>query len=163
MKLNKSEKLKLVKEHLEGITLREISEKYNYDISHIKYNVQLYLKYGEKVFDESNEIKTYSREQKLEIVKRYLNGNESYRQIGIELGLSDSSTIRDWVRLYKEKGEDGLQTSHSRKAYLLQEDRLNQIANQELLDKLKYLESENEYLKKSYSLILERNKQPKKK
>ena len=44
----------------------------------------------------------------------------------------------------------------------MHEDRLNKIAVDSLKDRNEYLEAENEYLKKLYSLILEKKKQSKK-
>ena len=57
-----------------------------------------------------------------------------------------------------EDGEQAIKDTHSRSHYLIHEDRLQVEANKKLLERLEYLEAENEYLKKLYSLILERSK-----
>ena len=67
------------------------------------------------------------------------------------------------IVLEKQKLKLAPSTFATRKNYLLHEDRQNKIASDELKERIKYLEAENEYLKKSYSLILERNRQTKKK
>ena len=85
------------------------------------------------------------------------------RAISVDLGLTDPGIVRDWVKKYRQSGEDAIQTTTGRKNYLLHEERQNKIASDELKERIKYLEAENEYLKKSYSLILERNRQTKKK
>ncbi len=74
------------------------------------------------------------------------------------MGLSDASIIRDWVRLYDKNGEKGIKDTNSRAHYLLHEYRLDKMALDSLKDRMRYLEAENEYLKKSYSLILERSR-----
>ncbi|WP_298035443.1 transposase [uncultured Dysosmobacter sp.] len=109
--------------------------------------------HGEQIFLNQEELAVYTRETKLRAIHRYLNGNESYRKIALELGLTDANILRDWVSLFKEKGEDAIQDSHRQKNYMLPEDRMNRIADAEIADRIKYLEAENDYLKKLYSLI----------
>lgn len=162
MKITKEKKLQLVKEHLEeGVPLREIVKKYNYNISNVKYQCALYLKHGEKAFLDE-EIKRYSREEKLKAIKKYSEGS-SMRQVSVEMGLSDPSILRDWLRIYNKKGESGIKDTYSRNHYLLHEDRLNKITLDSMQDRMKYLEAENEYLKKLYSLIQDRSKQSRRK
>ncbi|MBO4682183.1 MAG: helix-turn-helix domain-containing protein [Clostridiales bacterium] len=164
MLITRETKLAIVKRHLEdGVTLKELSEEFGIHTSNIKYYLALYLKHGESVFTNSDSVKTYTREYKLKAIKRYINGNESMRAIAVDLGLTDFSVLRDWVVKYRNGGEDAIQTSTGRKNYLLHEERQDKIASDELKERIKYLEAENEYLKKSYSLILERSKQSKKK
>ena len=164
MLITRETKLAIVKKHLEdGVTLKELSEEYGIHSSNIKFYVALYRKHGENVFTNESGTKTYTREYKLKAIKRYINGNESMRAISVDLGLTDPGIVRDWVKKYRQSGEDAIQTTTGRKNYLLHEERQNKIASDELKERIKYLEAENEYLKKSYSLILERNRQTKKK
>ena len=156
MRIDKPAKIKLIKEHIEDfVPIKELEKRYEIKSDHIKYMVALYRKHGESAF--SDEIKKYSREIKLKAIKRVYEG-ESQRQVAIDLGLSESTTLRDWIRIYKSKGEEGIKDSHSRSHYLLHEDRLNKIAVDSLKDRNEYLEAENEYLKKLYSLILAKKK-----
>ena len=52
MRITQEMKLKMVEEHLlKGKSLSHISQAYdNYDVSNIKYNVNLYKKFGSEVF-----------------------------------------------------------------------------------------------------------------
>ena len=164
MLITRETKLEIVKKHVEdGVTLKQLSEEYGIHTSNIKYYIALYRRHGDSVFTNEDGLKTYTREYKLKAIKRYINGNESMRSIAVDLGLTDPTIIRDWVRKYRSGGEDAIQVSTGRKNYLLHEDRQDKIASDELKARIKYLEAENEYLKKSYSLILERSKQSKKK
>lgn len=164
MLITKEEKLEIVLRHLrDGLTLRELAEEYDMHPSSIKYYVNLYLDHGADVFTNEDGPKTYSREYKLAAIKRYIEGNESIRSIAVDLGLTDYSVLRDWIQKYKAGGEDAIQTSHSRKNYLMHEDRQNAVASRELKERLNHLEAENEYLKKLYSLILERSRPSRKK
>ena len=117
--------------------------------------IALYKHHGEEAFHDK--IQKYSRELKLEAIKRVYNG-ESQRQVAIDIGLQEATTMRDWLRKYQKEGEAGIKDSYSRSHYLKHEDRLDKIAVDSLKDRNEYLEAENEYLKKLYSLILERSK-----
>ncbi|MEC3511471.1 transposase, partial [Bacillus thuringiensis] len=44
----------------------------------------------------------FTADEKIQIVLRYLNGNESYREMGRSLGISDT-IILNWVNQYKKK------------------------------------------------------------
>ena len=63
--------------------------------------------------------KKYSKEVKLNIVKRYLNGEKSFRALADELHTS-SSLIQRWVRMYKEYGEAAFDTNQSNNIYTKQ-------------------------------------------
>ncbi len=164
MLIKKETKLEIVLKHLnEGITVKELSEEYHIHPSNIQYYVNLYQKHGSDVFTNEEGLKVYEREYKLKAIKRVIQGNESIRSVAVDLGLTDYSVLRDWIKKYKAGGEDAIQTSFSRKNYLLHEERQNAIASQEMKERIEYLEAENEFLKKSYSLILERNRRSRKK
>ncbi|WP_249652410.1 transposase, partial [Lysinibacillus sp. D4A1_S13] len=45
----------------------------------------------------------FTADEKIQIVLRYLNGNESYRKIGKAIGMSDT-IILNWVNQDKQNG-----------------------------------------------------------
>lgn len=164
MELAQSEKLKCVKLHLEDdVPLHEIAMTHGIDVGRLKYCVALYLKWGEKAFKVSGERRIFTRETKLQAIKDVLNNGVSLRQKGIELMLTDPTIVRDWVRLYKNKGEAAIKDTYSREAYKHHDDKILEKEYKKLLEDLERTKAENEYLKKSYSLILKRSKQSKKK
>ncbi len=60
MKLTREQKLQMVKEHLEeGIPLSEITKKYNYDITNVKYQCALYRRQGPSAFIDDGVKKVY--------------------------------------------------------------------------------------------------------
>lgn len=61
----------------------------------------------------------YSKEVKLNIVKRYLNGEKSFQALADELHTSNS-LIQRWVRKYKEYGETAFDTNQSNNIYTKQ-------------------------------------------
>jgi transposase len=118
--------------------------------------------WGEKGFVDRGSV-VYTRKEKLEAIKIVLSGEKSCRQIALEKCMPNPHVVQDWVNLYKTKGEDAIQISSGRKRYLLHEDRQRFLADKELKERLKYLEMENEYLKKSLALTSKKSKQSKQK
>jgi transposase len=162
MRLGNAEILKMVLEHLEeGIPLHTLAAKYQYHLSNIKHFVALYRLHGKGVFVDRGPHIEYTREFKLNAIKRAMNENISYRKLAVELGLIDPHSVRDWLDLYEKKGEVDIQTTDARVPYLKHRERLDKIADKSLKDRLAYLEVENAYLKKLYSLIQKRSKRTK--
>jgi len=50
----------------------------------------------------------HSFETKLEVVQRFLQGDESQLELCTEYGLSSHTLLRKWVNTYRREGEDGL-------------------------------------------------------
>ena len=160
MRYNKLQKFQIIREHIDkGVSLGDLQEKYKIDHAKLTYLIALYRKYGPSPFQDN--IRSYSRELKLSSIRRVLEGDESIRQVALDIGLPEASTLGDWIKIYKEKGIDSIRDSWSRAHYLKHEDRLNKIAEDSLRDRIKYLEAENEYLKKIYSLTQKGNKKEK--
>lgn len=54
--------------------------------------------------------KIYSNELKLEIVRRYLQGNIGIKSLAEEYHISSKACVKKWIALYREHGEAGLCT-----------------------------------------------------
>lgn len=159
MKRRPSEWLKIVKMHVDdGVPMTKLAEKYNFDVSRLKHKVNVYMIHGERPFTDEQEKRIYTREEKLRAIKTVLSGQKSARQVAAEIGTPDSDTVGDWIRLYKKKGEEGVQISRGRKKYMLHEERQRYLADKELKARCKHLEDENEFLKKSLALALKKDK-----
>ena len=50
----------------------------------------------------------YPQEFKLRVVEAYLRGDSDYKALALEHGVHNSAQIRDWVKRYREGGEDAL-------------------------------------------------------
>lgn len=164
MKTTLDEKLKCVHLHLdEGVPISEIERDYGLNRSTLKYCCALYLKWGDKAFKVDLKRREYTREIKLEAIYDILTNGKSYSQKAIELMLTDPKIICDWMDKYRNGGEATITDTHSREAYKHHNDKILEKEYKKLLEDLERTKAENEYLKKSYSLILKRSKQPKKK
>lgn len=164
MKRRPSDWLMYVKMYVDdGVPMSVLSKRYKFNVSNLKHKINVYMIHGESPFTDEQEKRIYTREEKLKAIKTVLEGKKSARSLAAELGIPDSDTVGDWVRLYKEKGEEGIQVSRGRKKYMLHEDRQRFLADKELKARCKHLEDENEFLKKSLALAFKKNKRLKKK
>ena len=164
MKYTLQEKLKFARLHYEdGLPFSEISKKCNVEITCLKYACRLYERWGSQAFKEDYERRKYTRETKLKAIHEMETKAKTYRYIGIELMMTNANIVRDWYQKYKNEGEAAIQDTFSREAYKHHDDKILEKEYKKLLQDLEYTKAENEYLKKSYALILKRSKQRKKK
>jgi len=152
MRLTLEQKMKMCEEHvIKGKSISDASEMYGgYDIGNLKYLINIYKRYGSKAF-LNRENGVYKRDTKLLAIDRVKHG-ESIRSVAIDLGLIDPCILGDWVRLYKQKGEEAIQDTYPRKGYLTKDKRAKLIVDQALVEENERLKAEIEYLKKSRSL-----------
>ena len=61
----------------------------------------------------------YNTEFKMEVVKEYLEGNISYKDLSKKYSIPDKSTARRWVDAYETQAYDGLKVSRSNNNYSL--------------------------------------------
>ena len=164
MKNTNETKLRIVKEYFEDKeTVTNLVKKYKIDKSHLLYFIKLYEAHGEKPFTDEQEKRVYKREEKLKAIEEFKKGLKSCRTIGVELAIPNPHTVQDWIKKFDKEGPDAIQDSKGRKAYKLHEDRQAYLADKEMKERLAHLEAENDYLKKLYSLIQEKNEKSKSK
>lgn len=164
MKLTLEERLRNVKLHLdENIPIHKVAKENGQDVGSLKYFVALYKRWGEKAFVGKQERRPYPREMKLKAIKEHFEHGKSFRSIAIDLMLTEPGIVSDWVKLYKEKGEEAIKDTYSRESYKHHDDKVLEKEYKKLLEDLERTKAENEYLKKSFPLALERSKRFKKK
>jgi len=122
MQITNKEKLKMVKLHLEGVSLSHACEKYKYkDTGRLKYWVNIYKIHGEKIFlDRTDRI--YRRDTKLLAISRVKNG-ESIRAVAADFGLIEPGILSDWIQKHDKEGEGAVQDTYPRKSYLNKDER----------------------------------------
>ena len=102
-------KKRIVEEYLSGKTSYSLlEEKYHIDNSSIKQWVNNYKHFGDEGLMRSRNNRAYSVKFKLEAITRYETSECSYRQLALELGLTNPSMIVNWRRQYQEQGIEGL-------------------------------------------------------
>ena len=102
-------KKKIVEEYLCGKTsYQALAMKYQIEKSVLRLWISNYKNYGDEGLMRSRNNRAYSVECKLEAITRYETSECSYRQLALELGLTNPSMIVNWRRQYREKGIEGL-------------------------------------------------------
>ena len=85
----------------------ELSRLYHLNLSTVVYITRLADRHGVEVFN--HEFTDYSPEFKKNAVKRVLLDGETKKSVAIDLGLTSTCQIRDWVNKVKENGYTSLE------------------------------------------------------
>ena len=100
-KYSKELKLSIVKRYLDGEgSIISLAKEINTNHSVVHEWVRQYNAYGESIFDSNNTNSSYTKEFKEQVVLDYLNGEGSYRQLAIKYSIPSKETIRKWVNDY---------------------------------------------------------------
>ena len=138
------------------------------DSTKIKQWVDNYKSFGDDSLRRSRKNENYSFEMKLSIVELYLSSEISYRDLALQVGITNPSTIVQWVNRYRVAGSDGLRSlkkgrkntldKRTKKTSAPQEDTIIDTSAEhvkELEDELLKLRIENAFLKELRRLRLE--------
>lgn len=142
-----------------------------YDVAsfhNIKTWVDNYKAFGDDGLKRSRKRKDFSFEKKIYIVELYLSSELSYKELAIQEGILNPSTIVRWVNMYRIAGPDALRPRmKGRKKTLSKSKNIKKNVNdekeidtsqkhvQELEDELLHLRIENAFLKELRRLRLE--------
>lgn len=100
-KYSKELKLEICRKYVKDILgCTTLSKMYNIPLSNIKNWVQDYAVKGEKAFDQHS-VKHYSAKLRLKIVKEYLTGNISMRNLAAKYNITHNVSVGTWVRKYR--------------------------------------------------------------
>ena len=100
-KFSKELKLSIVKRYLNGEgSYKTLAKEINVHHSVVEVWIKKYKAFGENAFDSSNTNASYTKEFKEKIVLEYLNGCGSYTDLVIKYNIPSHSTIRKWVKYY---------------------------------------------------------------
>jgi len=131
--------------------------------------VRSYQAFGDDGLKRSREKKVYPFEKKLSVVELYLSSEISYQDLAIQEGITNPSTIANWVNRFRIAGPDGLKphkkgrkktmgkTKAENKRLELVEETIDTSAEyvKELEEELLKLRIENAFLKELRRLRLE--------
>ncbi len=94
----------------------------------------------------------YKTEFKEKVVKEYLKGNVSYKDLAKKYSIPDKSTVRRWVNAYESQGYDGLEVKRKNNKYTL-DFKLN-VVNLYLTGEMSYQSLANELKINNPSMIV---------
>ena len=164
MKYTLEFKLECVKKYLNGehiSTPEKIASRRSF-LSHVRAWTQAYEDLGVEGLRHKEENKNWTPEERFELVAKVLAGN-SAKSVAKSAHISDG-LLWQWVYRYRKNGMDGLQLRKGRKSSMPKKNnklntKLTKTEKEELIllrEKARYLEMENEYLKKLDALVTKR-------
>lgn len=167
-KLTREDKIEIYERRLKGETISSIAKSFNMNKSNIKYLISLIKKHGYDVL-KNGKNRFYSKDFKLQTINRVLYNNETIKQVAIDIGLSSSGILCNWLSKFMENGYNVVENKKGRKHKSMTKPKKNNkvLTEKEKIKQLEeevlYLKAENEYLKKLRALVQERELKEKKK
>lgn len=137
-------KLQIIKEHLKGISVRKLSEKWSISTSLIRKWIDHYNSSGAQGLLPKS-YHHYTMQFKLMVIDSYKNKELSLRDCCLRYNIPTQSTIFSWLRKYEQLGLEGLRESKGRPMGMKKDKPAAKKA--EPLTKLEELEKENLYLR----------------
>lgn len=105
-KYSKETKLLAVHQYRNGIkTMHEIAQTLGCEITSIRQWIRNYDSVGETAFDDRLRNQAYSTSFKHEVIKAYLNGEGSYRDIASKYQIPSHQMVITWVSKYNRHNE----------------------------------------------------------
>lgn len=160
-------KMNVVREYLKGEGGYEsLAKRHGVDHKMIQRWVNAYKIIGEAGLKRSRKNKEYSFEFKMHVVELYLEGEFSYQQLALQLGMNNPSLIARWVSEYRTAGIDALKPKKKGRHRTMDEEKVageikcgDDEEKKELIQKLQdenlRLRIENAFLKESRRLRME--------
>ncbi|QYR68150.1 IS3 family transposase [Fusobacterium animalis] len=167
-KLTREEKIEIFERRKMGETISSLTKAFNIRESNIKYLITLIKKHGYNILREDKN-RVYSKDFKLQAINRILINHESINSVAIDIGLTSSGILDNWLSKFKENGYNVVEKKKRRKPKAMTKPKENnkELSEKEKIKKLEeenlYLKAENEYLKKLRALVQERELKEKKK
>ncbi|MCQ9626377.1 transposase [Cetobacterium somerae] len=94
----------------------------------------------------------YSKEFKIEIVKKYLEGKYSTQDLAQEFGILSKTQVHNWVKKYEKDGENAFKFE-TRGNPKEKKEIIDEFIFENLEDEIKFLRMENAYLKKFCDML----------
>jgi transposase len=154
-KHSQEKKIAAIKTVEAGESISEAARQYGMSKSVLKWEVRSFREHGEKGL--KSHVHGWMGKQKYEVLKYMHENHLSFTETGILLGIRPS-TIWQWEHKYLENGIEGLENKKKGRRPRVQKPKPSKTREEELLDRIQYLEAENEYLKKLKALVAEREK-----
>ena len=101
----------------------------------------------------------YTPEFKQKVVEAVLNEGLSYREAQRRFEISGAHSIQDWERIYLTEGPEGLYEERRGRGSKGRPAQMPRKVEEDLLAEVQRLRAENAYLKKLQALVLEEERQ----
>lgn len=154
-KYSKEEMINAIETVKGGESIAQVAKQKQISESSLRWIVRSYFEHGEKGLH--SHAYNWTPDQKYEILKFIQDNQLSFTETGVLFGIRPS-TIWQWEKRYLENGIEGLEDKKKGRKPRVQKPKPPKTREEELLDRIHYLEAENAYLKKLNALVAEREK-----
>lgn len=157
-KFSEAEELAAIQEIEDGESIRSVAKKKGMDKTGLLYKYNMYKEHGQ--IRPRGYRYNWTAEEKYQILEYMHSNHLSCKQTGIQFGINGASTVWQWEQRYLKNGIDGLEDKNKNRKPVPKKNKPQKTKNreEELLDRILYLEAENAYLKKLNALVAEREK-----
>lgn len=168
MRFSKQDKINMYQLYQQNYRYSEIKQYYPIEEGNFYYLMQILNRYGISWLDRPRH--KWTKEEKKEAIDRVLINHEVERSVALDLGLSSTGMLSNWIRDYQKNGYNVIDKPIGRPRKKIITKRNNQKKNKiktkdkrikELEDELLYLKAENAYLKGLRELTLQKKKNSK--
>ena len=158
-KYSKEERIEAAKAVEAGESIAGAARRYGIDKRVVSRDVRMIEARGEKGL--RGPTRRWTAAEKYYILE-YMHANELTRlDTGIRFGIKGTATIWNWEQRYLKNGIKGLEDKKKGRKPKAPKPKPPKTREEELLERIAYLEAENEYLKKLNALVAERERQEK--
>ena len=114
---------------------------------------------GGKTMPKGKANKRYTGEFKQKVVETMQEEHLSYRETARQFDICDHHMVASWERIYLTEGAEGLYVERRGRGSKVRPPQMTKKVEEDLLAEVQRLRAENAYLKKLQALVLEEERQ----